>query len=289
MIINVQQTKSSSTAKEFTITGADYTYIGYTPGMHNTGSIGLAVNDINAPLLWTMKYQAPPFFQRLAIGAAFGRKLRQCEYVMLQNDIDMGLISQFRYDKVKTRYDVSLYGVTCQIYPLLQGGAEFMLVFYDGRQIAHLRRETVTRDLKDFYSIYLLDSASSFAVPLILFTLYYDHWEHGDREKFQKGSRHKSYGWSYGDAQELYDTSWLPRHFPQVEPESVEIDLEKSRKIGKRLAVAQIVLEILAIIILIGLAGIAVSLALTEPAKAVTLLVLCWLVRIFNNRVHYRK
>lgn len=245
MVIHINQTKSGI-KKEFITSGIKETYTGKAPTIADRGNIELYGPDHAS---WLLQYIVPPLYMRIPTIRSFFRKSQIKQYYILQNNQIQGRISQYRYDKIKTRYDVSFGESTCRIYPLLNGKHEFLLVFQGDTQIGHITRDTTTRDLKDHYTVYLLGDFKVYAVPIILFVLYYDHNEHGDRGEFRKNSVQKSYGYTYGDANILYDSNWLSTYFPKEEVEIVEIDKEKSRITGRRLAIAQTILEIVAMVI----------------------------------------
>jgi len=242
MVIHVNQIKTGVKI-EYEITGADGTYTGKTPALSETKNIQLKGPKDN---LWVLKYKRPPLFRRSSsIGISFGFKHRINEFRIKQEDQELGKISKLRYDKIKTRYDVSFGESSFLIYPLYQGGDEFLLVFQGDTQIAHIKRDTFTRNLKDHYIIYLPDEFSASTVPMLLFVLYYDHCQHGNRGEYRKGSVEKSYAFSYGEANLLYNPKWLKVNFPQEPNTPIKIDVEKSKTLGRRLASTQTILTIL--------------------------------------------
>lgn len=246
-VIHINQIYAG-TKKEYEIFGMNAMYTAETPFYNKRGPVQLSgPNDAS----WLMKCKTPPLGRLIPFGlgswgTGFGRKLRKWDYIILFNDQAKGSISTLRYDKNKTRYEVAFDDRICRIYPLLQGKHEFLLVFYGNTQIAHIKRETITRDLLGNYTVYLLDDFSAFVVPIILSVLYYNNYEHGNHGKSHKNaSTQRTWGYSYGDANELYDPHWLTAHFPKEPTESVEIDLEKSRGVGRRLTIVQMIMEII--------------------------------------------
>lgn len=277
MIINVDQIKTGLKI-EYAISGADKTYMAKAPAMRDTGQIKLLGPKEN---LWTLMFKKPPLFGKSSsLGISFGFKHQYNEFRIMQNETALGLISKVRYDKVKTRYEVSFNKSVSLIYPLFQGKNEILLVFRDGIQIAQIKRETFTRNLKDSYIIYIPDEFSAFVIPLLLFVLYYDHCEYGNRGEFRKGSVNQTYGYSYGEAHLRYDPQWMGLHFPHVKNTPLEIDIEKSKTLGRRLSMTQTILTgmffVLLALFLIFVVG--------DPVLAIGSLFLYIILNIYRNR-----
>lgn len=258
-IMHVDQIHSG-TAKEFIITYKAETYTASASFLNKNGPIQLS-SPRNGT--WLLRYRMLTWKRLIPFGLgylfdSFGlRPYQSVEYKILHNDQLMGSVSTVRYGIIKTKYEVKLDGLACTIYPLHKGSFEMMLVFSGDKQIAQIKRDTMTRDMLDCYQAYVPEDFASFRELIIMFILYYDHLEHGNQGVLHKGSSvQKSWSYSYGDAFELYDASWMDTHFPKELEPQVEFDIKQSRRLGRKLAFMHITLVLLywAVLLLIAYA-----------------------------------
>lgn len=241
MYITVEQTKAGA-KKECRIFDGQRQFDGKAPSVQRYGTIELAsLSDLN----WKLKMYPPSLAQSISIGTAFGRRRRVNHCAIFQQEQHIGEFSLLRYDKVKELFELNYQGIACRIYPLFYDSSEVLLVYRDDQQIAQIERDTITYDLMDNYSIYLLDETKNCEIPLILFTLYYDHCFHGDQGTAEKNYQTKSYKYSFGEGTDRYDPDWMSNHFPEYATSPIAIDPIRYEKMKKRRLFLNMLLEVL--------------------------------------------
>ena len=263
MLLSVQQTKAGA-KKEYHVQGGTRHYFGKAPSLRSQGNIQL--ND-SVDLKWQLKYQSS-LLAAIPVGDSLGRQRSIHHHQLVYQEQPVGEISELLYEKVMSRFDVKYKKLSCQIYPLRYGKQEALLVFVGELQIAHIKRETATVDLKDQYLLYLLDQEQAYEVPLLLFILYYDHWYHGDRGKMRKNYHLQTSGYWFSEAVARYDAHWLSKNFPEDSSAPIVIDPRAYEAKKRQRIVLKRILEI-AFVILFPV--ILISLVVTNPYRVIPL------------------
>lgn len=263
MLLSVQQTKAGA-KKEYHVQGGTRHYFGKAPSMWSQGTIQL--ND-SVERKWQLKYQSS-LLAAIPVGDWLGRQRSIHHHQLVYQEQPVGEISELLYEKVMSRFDVKYKKLSCQIYPLRHEKQEALLVFVGELQIAHIKRETATVDLKDRYLLYLLDQEQAYEVPLLLFILYYDHWYHGDRGKMRKNYHLQTSGVWFSEAMARYDAQWLSKNFSEDSSAPIVIDPRAYETKKRQRIVLKGILEI-AFVVLFPV--IIIWLIVTNPYRVIPL------------------
>lgn len=264
MRLKVHQTKAGIN-KEFQVLGGTRQYFGISSSLRSEGKIQL---KDSADRKWQLKYKRPSLSASIPVGTSVGRQRRIHHHQIMYQEQQVGEITELLYEKVLNRFDVQYQKLTCQIYPVHYENFEGFVVFSGNSQIAQMNRETETYDLKDHYSLYLLDEESTYEIPLVLFILYYDHWYHGDRGQVRKNYQMKTQRYSFSEKMFRYDPEWLAKHFPNENAQPLRVDREEYEAKKSQRIFLQAVLE-LAFVILFP--AIMVYLVVTNPIRLIPL------------------
>jgi len=247
MIINVCQIKSG-VSMAFDIRVNEKTvYKGVSPSLRKAGAVSMVEADTGTNV-FNSYYRAVSFVDWL-IPFTFKRTRKRNIYELFDNSGEKtAVITKVNYELIKEAYYIEIGSSLYKVFPLMRGNREVLLVYLDNQQVAQIERSTITHDLKDNYVIYLPDEAQQLMPFLSMFVLYYDHTNHGNRGEVRKGFKQKEWKWSYTEANELYDPSWIKRYFPNVNVDPVPIDNEYNEKVKKRLEATNICMNIACII-----------------------------------------
>ena len=250
MKILLTQTESG-VKKEYVIIGRKRQFLGKTPSLTITGDLILETSSNRS---WYMEHLPTTLLAELALGTAFGRSRRINQYQIFYRERNIGMISDFFYDRIMRRYELVFEKLTCVIYPLAQGSHKLLLVFAGDHQIAEIRHEIKVTDLKNNYECFLLDDYEEYEVPLILFLLYYSHLVNSNRGPLHKSGKTKELAYTHGKANQLYDPDWFSSNFPDNFAIRLDLDREEEAKWMRRAIPLRMLKECLFIgIILIGL------------------------------------
>ena len=122
-----------------------------------------------------------------------------------------------RFQHITKGFLTGYYSMECnnrnyQLYTLDRSHYQYVSVYLNGTQIAQINKDLHTVNNRDSYTLCLLDEEAALADLLTMFILYFDNYEHSNRNKVFVGSK-KNWSWSFSKTDRFFNETWLPSHF----------------------------------------------------------------------------
>ncbi|MGL6197554.1 MAG: hypothetical protein ACRC3H_01345 [Lachnospiraceae bacterium] len=273
MIVKVDQT-SHNLGNKFEIKeGTTLLYTGKTPLYSSSGDIQLFSAD-NSPL-YCGRYKTNSLLNSFTIINILRKHRSDIYGVYDQSSLEIAEIYHESKKIAERSICLRIGTEEYQLYILLRGRKEILLVYQGNEQIGQVISSTFTVNLKNSYTVFLLNEYQDKIDIICLSILYYDHQNHSDSGKMEVGVSTIA-AWNYSKGNELYDPSWMNQHFPHIKIEPLQVNVNYNRKMKRIMTLAPF------LFILLWLAILVYFIIFREPFEILALLFILFGVDILR-------
>ena len=273
MILKVDQTSHNLGNKYETKQGTNLLYTGKTPLYSSSGDIQLFSADNS--LLFCGRYKTNSLQNSFTIINILRKHRSDIYGVYDQNSLEIAEIYRESKNNLEKNICLRIGTEEYKIYILLRGRKETLLIFRENEQIGQVISSTITVNLKNSYTVFLLNEYQDKIGIICLSILYYDHQLHGDRGKMECGVSTIA-AWNYSKGNELYDPSWMHQHFPHIKIEPLQINENYNQRMKRIITIVPF------LFILLWLAILLYFIIYREPFEILALLFILFGVDILR-------